>query len=87
MKHVSLLGLVLFLLYCVLYLGFMLINTFNPGLMETRPFLGLNLSITYGFGLIFAAFALALIYGWFGSDDATMTADSSNDSMRKEERS
>lgn len=86
MKHVSLLGLVLFLLYCLLYLGFMLINTFHPSLMETRPFLGLNLSITYGFGLIFAAFAFALIYGWFGNDDTT-SAESSSETLQKESRS
>ncbi len=66
-------GLVLFAIYCVLYLGFVLINTFSPTLMETQPVLGINLSISYGFALIVIAFVLAMIYGLTcqASNDAT----------------
>lgn len=74
MKQVSRLGIVLFLLYCVLYFGFVLANTFQPQWMELRPFLGLNLSITYGFGLILAAFILAMIYGAIQTDNPELDA-------------
>jgi uncharacterized membrane protein (DUF485 family) len=42
----------------------MLINVFDPRLMETTPFAGVNLAIVYGFGLIIAALLLALVYAW-----------------------
>ena len=57
------LGLILFVLYLVLYGGFVLINTFAPQVMAATPLAGVNLAILYGFGLIGAAFLLALIYG------------------------
>ncbi|HEY3968760.1 MAG TPA: DUF485 domain-containing protein [Planctomycetaceae bacterium] len=58
------LGLLLFAIYFALYAGFMLINVFDPRLMETTPFAGVNLAIVYGFGLIIAALLLALVYAW-----------------------
>jgi len=63
--HQSRLGLVLFLLYLVLYGGFVLLNAFSPKTMELTPIAGINLAILYGFGLIIAAIVLALIYGLF----------------------
>jgi uncharacterized membrane protein (DUF485 family) len=57
------LGLILFAVYLVFYLGFVLINAFAADLMETSTLAGLNLAIVYGFGLIVAAIVLALIYG------------------------
>lgn len=59
----SRLGLVLFALYLVLYGTFVLLNTFAPDSMAATPFAGVNLAILYGFGLIGAAFLLALVYG------------------------
>ena len=59
----SRLGLALFALYLVLYGSFVLLNTFAPETMSTTPFAGVNLAVLYGFGLIGAAFLLALIYG------------------------
>ena len=56
-------GLVLFLLYLLLYGGFVLLNTFSPATMEATPVAGINLAIIYGVGLIIAAFVLALVYG------------------------
>jgi uncharacterized membrane protein (DUF485 family) len=47
----------------VLYGGFVLLNTFDPGAMEATPVAGINLAILYGFGLIIVALALALLYG------------------------
>jgi len=65
------LGLVLFGIYLAMYVGFVLINAVNPELMETTPVEGLNLAVLYGFGLIIAAFALALLYGLLaGRSDA-----------------
>ncbi len=61
----SRIGLVLFLLYLLLYGGFVLLNTFSPQTMEAKPFAGVNVAILYGFGLIISAFVLALIYGVF----------------------
>ena len=58
------LGLALFLVYLVLYGGFVLLAAFWPQWMEVTPLAGVNLAIWYGFGLIVAALALALVYGW-----------------------
>jgi TRAP-type C4-dicarboxylate transport system permease small subunit len=40
------------------------ITAFAPHLVRTTPILGLNLSVTYGFGLIGGALGLAALYGW-----------------------
>lgn len=56
-------GLRLFAIYLLLYVGFMLLCAFAPAVMERRPMGGLNLAILYGFGLIIAAFVLAMLYG------------------------
>ena len=58
------LGLVLFAVYLLLYIGFVLINAFDAQSMETTVVAGLNLAIVYGFGLIVVALVLALICGF-----------------------
>jgi uncharacterized membrane protein (DUF485 family) len=58
------LGLALFAVYLVLYGGFVGLAAFSPATLETTPLAGVNLAIWYGFGLIVAAFILALVYGW-----------------------
>ena len=58
------LGLVLFAVYFVLYVGFVLLNAFSPDVMEMTPVAGVNLAILYGFFLIAAALVLALVYAW-----------------------
>jgi uncharacterized membrane protein (DUF485 family) len=60
----SRIGMVLFVVYLVLYGGFVLLNTFSPTTMEATPIAGINVAILYGFGLIISAFVLALIYGF-----------------------
>lgn len=55
---------VLFLVYLLLYGGFVLLNAFWPEMMERTPLAGINLAILYGFGLIIAALVLALLYGF-----------------------
>jgi uncharacterized membrane protein (DUF485 family) len=62
-RYNSRLGLALFTLYLVLYLGFVLINAIRADLMERKVVAGLNLAIVYGFGLIATALILAVIYG------------------------
>jgi len=57
-------GLILFVLYLLLYGGFMLLNAFAREVMERTPIAGVNLAILYGLGLILAAFGLALVYAW-----------------------
>mgnify|MGYP006429138801 FL=1 len=71
-------GIILFAVYLVLYGGFVLINTFSPESMEATPIAGINVAILYGFGLIIAAFIMALLYGFLcDSDDgeASSTED------------
>ncbi len=54
-------GIWMFLLYAIIYVGFVLINTFYPHLMGS-DIGGLNLAIVYGFGLIIFALMLAFVY-------------------------
>ncbi len=61
--HNAKLGMIHFAVYLAFYLGFVFINAFRPGWMETIVLAGLNLAIVYGFGLIVAALLLALLYG------------------------
>ena len=56
------LGLWLFFLYLSLYVAFVGIITVDYRIMATEVIAGLNLAIVYGFGLIIAAFVLAVIY-------------------------
>lgn len=56
------LGLKLFVVYSLVYAGFVGINTVNPETMETLLFSGLNLAVVYGFGLILLAVLMGLIY-------------------------
>ncbi|TWU15551.1 DUF485 domain-containing protein [Allorhodopirellula heiligendammensis] len=60
----SRLGLSLFVVYTLLYLGFVLLNAFATDTMDIVVFAGLNLAIVYGFGLILAAIAMAFVYGF-----------------------
>ncbi len=62
-RHNARLGLVLFFLYLLLYVGFVGISALAPSWMEWRPGGGLNLALLYGFGLILAALVLAFVYG------------------------
>lgn len=56
------LGLALFALYTTAYAVFMALAAFFPEVMALRPSGGVNVAISYGFGLIFGAFVLALVY-------------------------
>lgn len=56
-------GLILFAVYLVIYGAYVLANAFAPTVME-HTIAGVTVAILSGFGLIIAAFVLALIYGW-----------------------
>ena len=70
---------VLFVIYLVLYVGFVLINAFAADVMDLKVFAGLNLAIVYGFGLIVSALILACIYGVLAKVD-TDEAETGHDS-------
>ena len=55
------LGLVLFVIYLIIYGVFVALCTFALDTMG-RPMLGMNVAVCYGFGLIVTAFVLAAIY-------------------------
>jgi uncharacterized membrane protein (DUF485 family) len=57
-------GLVLFAIYLAVYTGYVWLSAFRPDLAEATPVAGVNVAVLYGFGLIVAAFVLALLYGW-----------------------
>ncbi|MGI9456914.1 MAG: DUF485 domain-containing protein [Aeoliella sp.] len=57
------LGLWFFGLYVLLYGSFVLVNAFWPDAMERTPWLGVNLAIWSGFGLIIVAILMSLVYG------------------------
>jgi len=54
-------GMWMFLLYTIVYAGFILINLINPKLMAL-DIGSQNLAIVYGFGLIIFALLLAVVY-------------------------
>ena len=56
------LGVKIFIVYALIYAGFVAINVVDPVMMEAEIVFGLNLAIVYGFGLIIVALILALIY-------------------------
>lgn len=56
------LGLWFFLFYCLVYAGFVALNALSPTTMELPAVFGLNLAVTYGFGLIVLAIVMGLIY-------------------------
>jgi uncharacterized membrane protein (DUF485 family) len=67
------LGVWMFILYSLIYAGFVVINLVAPRLMESIVGSGLNLAVVYGFGLIVFALILALIYNWLCMRDEKRT--------------
>ena len=55
-------GIRMVLVYGALFFGFILINTIKPAVMDLEVVFGLNLAVTYGFGLILLAIVLGLVY-------------------------
>lgn len=61
----SRLGIKMFIVYAIVYAGFVVINVAKPVLMEKEIVFGLNLAVVYGFGLIIFALIMALVYNYF----------------------
>jgi uncharacterized membrane protein (DUF485 family) len=70
-------GMVLFVLYLLVYGGFVAINAFWPDVMSDVQIGGVNLPVSYGLGLIGLALVLALIYAWLCRHPAQEPAGSS----------
>ena len=60
----SRLGIILFFAYAFIYASFVLINVFKPELMSIHLLFGLNLAVTYGFGLILLAIFMGIVYNF-----------------------
>lgn len=60
--HNARMGLWLFVVYVGLYGGFMAMSAFWPEVMSRPSLGGANIAVVYGFTLIIAALALALLY-------------------------
>lgn len=60
-RYKARLGVWMFLLYGIVYAGFVVINTVDPSMMAEVVF-GQTLAVVYGFGLIIFALLLALVY-------------------------
>ncbi len=56
------LGIYMFIIYVIIYSGFIAINVLEPKIMGLILFAGLNLAVVYGFGLIILAVVMGVIY-------------------------
>lgn len=75
-EYKSALGVKLFVVYAVIYAGFVAIGLFAIEKYETILFAGLNLAVVYGFGLIIFALVLALAYDYMCSQkEAELNTD------------
>ncbi len=61
----SRLGVKLFILYTLVYAGFVIIGLTKPELMGLEIISGQNIAIVYGFGLIILAIIMGFIYNLF----------------------
>jgi uncharacterized membrane protein (DUF485 family) len=61
-EYKSKLGVIMFVVYVLVYAGFIAINVISPKTMGLVVIAGLNLAIVYGFGLIVLAIIMGLIY-------------------------
>ncbi len=59
------LGVILFIVYTVIYAGFVLIGLTKPELMGLELIGDQNIAIIYGFGLIFLAIVMGFVYNFF----------------------
>jgi uncharacterized membrane protein (DUF485 family) len=63
-KRKTRLGIWMFVSYTIVYGVFVAIGVANYEAMKIIVFAGLNLALTYGFGLIVLAIIMGLIYNW-----------------------
>lgn len=73
----------MFAAYTIIYMIFVLLCVLSPKLVATKVG-GLNLAVTYGFGLIVVAIIQALIYNYLCSKKEKADRESSeNESVKK----
>ena len=60
--HNTRMGVILFVVYVLLYGGFMVLSAFWPEVMSKPVLRGANLAVVYGLALILAALVPALVY-------------------------
>lgn len=58
------LGVIMFIIYTLVYAGFVFIGLSKPELMGLEMIGGQNLAIIYGFGLIVLAIVMGFIYNY-----------------------
>ena len=56
------LGVIMFVIYAIIYAGFIAINLIDADLTEKIIFQGLNIAVVYGYSLIILALIMAGIY-------------------------
>jgi uncharacterized membrane protein (DUF485 family) len=61
-RHNARIGMVLFILYLLIYGAYILVNVLAPRWMDLVPFWGLNLAVLWGMALILGALLLSLVY-------------------------
>lgn len=59
------LGVILFIVYLLIYAGFVVIGTLFTDVLGIRIFAGLNFAVVYGMGLIVLAAVVGLFYNYF----------------------
>lgn len=64
-KQKSSLGVRLFFIYSIFYVGFVILGVFHYELLSNTIFGGLNLAVVYGISLILFAFLLGVIYDYY----------------------
>ena len=81
------LGVIMFILYAIIYAGFIAINLYDVKLTETIVLYGMNLATVYGFGLIIFALILAAIYNHMcTSKEKQLKASDTSSSTTLEEK-
>jgi uncharacterized membrane protein (DUF485 family) len=60
----SKLGVWLFIVYTLIYAGFVAIGVTNYELFKTKVLGEQNLAVVYGFGLIILAILMGIVYNW-----------------------
>jgi uncharacterized membrane protein (DUF485 family) len=63
-KQKTKLGIILFLVYAIIYGIFVIIGLSYTHLMGIKVIAGLNLAVVYGMGLILLAIVMGFVYSW-----------------------
>ncbi len=61
------LGVILFIIYTIIYAGLVIIGLSVPEILGAKVLFGQNLAIVYGFGLILLAIIMGFFYNYFCS--------------------